>query len=215
VDIKFNCTACGTHIAIDEAGAGLSVQCPTCGASLIVPENYSVCARGLLPEALREGETVTPQGITKKFVMHSKNWIPDCPQNIYEQIQRSLLEGDKKGEPMRELTKRVQKEFRGVDKDRAYAIAHTEMVAAYGAAQFQVLKDSNYKTKRWVTARDELVRPSHRDCELQGAIPIDEPFSNGLMYPCDLGAGNTNEVKGCRCLLQSGDPIDEATETED
>jgi tetratricopeptide (TPR) repeat protein len=60
-DIKFNCAGCGTHIVIDEAGAGMSVPCPTCGASLIVPpvespavadENiqvkedgsYSVCA---------------------------------------------------------------------------------------------------------------------------------------------------------------------------
>ncbi len=37
VDIKFNCTGCGTHIVIDEAGAGLSVQCPRCGQALTVP----------------------------------------------------------------------------------------------------------------------------------------------------------------------------------
>jgi predicted RNA-binding Zn-ribbon protein involved in translation (DUF1610 family) len=36
-DIKFNCTSCGTHIVIDEAGAGLSVQCPRCGQALTVP----------------------------------------------------------------------------------------------------------------------------------------------------------------------------------
>lgn len=196
---------------IDDAGAGMSVQCPTCGASLIVPETYLVCARGLLPEALREGETVTPQGIIRKLVINSKNWIPDCPQNIYEQIQRSLSEGTDKGETMRALTKRVQKEFRGVDEDRAYTIAHTEMLIAYGRWQFESLKLGGYEMKRWHTSDDELVRPSHKACGLQGAIPIDEPFSNGLMYPGDLGAGNTNEVIGCRCYLVSGDEEEEMT----
>jgi predicted Zn finger-like uncharacterized protein len=37
VDIKFNCTSCGTHIVIDEAGAGMSVQCPRCNQALTVP----------------------------------------------------------------------------------------------------------------------------------------------------------------------------------
>ena len=36
-DIKFNCTSCGTHIVIDEAGAGLAVQCPRCDQALTVP----------------------------------------------------------------------------------------------------------------------------------------------------------------------------------
>jgi len=37
MDITFNCTKCGQNIAIDEAGAGISVQCPSCGASITVP----------------------------------------------------------------------------------------------------------------------------------------------------------------------------------
>lgn len=37
VDIKFNCAVCGTPMVIDEAGAGMAVQCPSCGQSLTVP----------------------------------------------------------------------------------------------------------------------------------------------------------------------------------
>jgi phage FluMu protein Com len=37
MDIAFNCDKCGQHIAIDEAGAGLRVNCPKCGAPLQVP----------------------------------------------------------------------------------------------------------------------------------------------------------------------------------
>jgi uncharacterized repeat protein (TIGR03803 family) len=37
VDIALNCSKCGQHIVIDEAGAGLQVECPACGAALVVP----------------------------------------------------------------------------------------------------------------------------------------------------------------------------------
>jgi len=206
MDIKFNCAGCGTHIVIDEAGAGMAVQCPKCGASLNVPKIDSYCARGLLPEALREGETITPQGIVHKFLMNRDCKVAGCPQNILDRIQDSLLEGILKGETMRELTKRVQKEFLGVDKDRAYIIAQTLSQAAYGADHFKELKDAGYRTKRWVTNNDELVRPTHRACGKQGAIPMDEPFVNGLMYPGDP-KGDASECEGCRCSLATGDTL--------
>ena len=61
MDITFNCDKCGQHVVIDESGAGMTVQCPSCSSALIVPpverpavadENiqvkedgsYSVCA---------------------------------------------------------------------------------------------------------------------------------------------------------------------------
>jgi len=37
MDITFNCTKCGQHITIDEAGSGMGVQCPKCQAPLKVP----------------------------------------------------------------------------------------------------------------------------------------------------------------------------------
>ena len=37
MDITFNCNKCGQHIAIDEAGAGISIQCPKCATTLTVP----------------------------------------------------------------------------------------------------------------------------------------------------------------------------------
>jgi hypothetical protein len=37
MDISFNCGKCGQHILIDEAGAGVSVECPACQQQLVVP----------------------------------------------------------------------------------------------------------------------------------------------------------------------------------
>ena len=38
MDIRFSCPACEHHLVIDEAGAGLTVQCPKCGADAKVPD---------------------------------------------------------------------------------------------------------------------------------------------------------------------------------
>src|ERR1017187_4980854 len=39
MDIKFDCGWCGQNIAIDEAGRGLSIDCPQCGKPLEVIEH--------------------------------------------------------------------------------------------------------------------------------------------------------------------------------
>ena len=52
--------------------------------------------------------------------------------------------------------------------------------------------------KQWVTAHDELVRPSHRACEAQGAIGIDRTFVNGLKWAGDQ-TGDAGEICNCRC----------------
>jgi hypothetical protein len=37
MDIEFSCSNCGQHISVDESGAGLTAQCPTCSQNLVVP----------------------------------------------------------------------------------------------------------------------------------------------------------------------------------
>jgi uncharacterized Zn finger protein len=37
MDIRFSCPKCEHHMVIDETGAGLTVQCPQCGADAKVP----------------------------------------------------------------------------------------------------------------------------------------------------------------------------------
>jgi hypothetical protein len=37
VDITFNCDNCGQSIVIDEAAAGMAVNCPNCAAALTHP----------------------------------------------------------------------------------------------------------------------------------------------------------------------------------
>lgn len=88
--------------------------------------------------------------------------------------------------------------------DRHYRIARTELGMAmnYGhdqgarqaAREYDLVMD-----KGWSTSLDDRVRDSH--AVLHGEIvPMDQPFSNGLMYPGDP-AGPASEVVMCRCVL--------------
>ena len=176
-------------------------------------EAYSVCARGLLDDQDLEGR-VTDQGIIQKFAFARANKIKDCPQNIFNEIQNSLDEGNQAGETMDELAGRVKKAFKEITKGRALVIARTESQSAYGTAQMNVLKVEGYASKFWQTSDDERVRLSHMECEEQGSIPVGEEFENGLDFPGDPH-GPASEVIGCRCFLLKGEPEEETTEEDD
>lgn len=64
----------------------------------------------------------------------------------------------------------------------------------------QNAKDSGADVvKQWDSTLDGNTRPSHR--KVDGEIrELDEPFSNGLMFPGDP-AGGAGEVVNCRCAL--------------
>ncbi len=38
MDIVFKCTNCDQELAVDSAGAGTEIECPTCNKTLVVPE---------------------------------------------------------------------------------------------------------------------------------------------------------------------------------
>jgi hypothetical protein len=38
-DISFKCGTCGKHLVIDNAGAGQTINCPDCNASMTIPSN--------------------------------------------------------------------------------------------------------------------------------------------------------------------------------
>lgn len=55
-------------------------------------------------------------------------------------------------------------------------------------------------SKRWVAVMDERTRVSHASINGE-VVPVDRPFSNGLMYPGDP-SGPPEEVYNCRCTME-------------
>lgn len=64
MDITFDCKKCDQRIVIDEAGAGMSVQCPTCGEGLVVPlkpdPDFQPPSEAAKRSARKRGIDVTP-----------------------------------------------------------------------------------------------------------------------------------------------------------
>ena len=96
----------------------------------------------------------------------------------------------------------------------AKQLAQTYAQAAYEAGRRQGLQQqidagvisAEQITKDWQTARDELVRHSHRDMQGQKQ-QFDQPFVSGLdglmMYPGDASLGASDEDRyGCRCRVR-------------
>jgi HK97 family phage portal protein len=91
------------------------------------------------------------------------------------------------------------RDFFNLSAKRARLIARTESGGAVNGGSHLYYESEGVQKKRWVTAHDELVRESHRECEAQGAISIDRSYVNGLMYPQDQSNGDAAEVCNCRC----------------
>jgi len=96
----------------------------------------------------------------------------------------------------------------------AKQLAQTYAQAAYEAGRRQGLQQqidagvisAEQITKDWQTARDEMVRHSHRDMQGQKQ-QFDQPFVSGLgglmMYPGDASLGASDEDRyGCRCRVR-------------
>ncbi len=45
MDVIFNCPRCEQELAVDSSGAGTEIACPSCGATITIPEPETVLAR--------------------------------------------------------------------------------------------------------------------------------------------------------------------------
>lgn len=97
---------------------------------------------------------------------------------------------------------------------RARVISRTEVVGAANFGGMTAARQSKLKmNKRWVNARDKRVREKHKDKSQGGVggevVPLEQPFSNGLMHPGDPN-GSAEEVIQCRCLASHRPVRDES-----
>jgi SPP1 gp7 family putative phage head morphogenesis protein len=141
------------------------------------------------------------KNITKPIIPKS----PDPTKNKMwhrQKLQMAIRNGMKKGESIPKIAKRVQK-VTGMDRKAAVRTARTAVTAAESKARLDSMFDAEaegiYMTKRWYATKDSRTRTSHRIIDGE-EVPIDQEFSNGLMYPADPD-GDPAEVYNCRCTL--------------
>lgn len=130
-------------------------------------------------------------------------------------INTAITQGILQGEAIPDIAKRMEKVV-GMAEGSSVRNARTSMTSAQNAGRIDSMKNAksmgiNLK-KQWMATLDERTRASHR--EIDGEIrDVDEPFSNGLMFPADaelpanvkVDGKNVHptpaEVYNCRCTL--------------
>jgi len=90
---------------------------------------------------------------------------------------------------------------------RGETVARTESMTALNQSNIEAYQQAidsgairrQDVRKVWIATNDGRTRDSHRDIDRE-SVGIDQPFSNGLMYPGDPN-GPASEVINCRCTM--------------
>ena len=158
------------------------------GIPLIIPIDQEQVVNALFKE------TKLSDGLYERLGYNKKELAKKLNEEISRGIANSMSFSD--------VSININKRF-GIGINKSYLIARTEghrvMTTASYHAQ-QVAKDKGCDiVKQWDSALDSRTRDSHRlvDGEIR---ELDEPFSNGLLYPSDP-RGVASEVINCRCAL--------------
>lgn len=119
-----------------------------------------------------------------------------------KKVSSAITQGILQGESVDRIAGRMLG-IGDMDFRAALRTARTTMTAAQNEGRldsFERASDMGIEMqKTWIATLDDRVRESH--AELDGeTVPIDEPFSNGLMYPADPN-GDPAEVYNCRCTM--------------
>ncbi|HDK7314615.1 TPA: minor capsid protein [Clostridium botulinum] len=113
-----------------------------------------------------------------------------------EIIEKGLINGDSTSKIIDGLSSKIY----DYSKSRAKNIAETEIHNTIMKANAMSGEKSGFKYKTWISSRDSAVRVSHRSLDGE-TVKIDEPFSNGGMYPGDSRLP-AKEVCRCRCVAR-------------
>lgn len=148
-------------------------------------------------------------GTIKRLSTVEENLLPykyvngkkDVRWNIAK-INSEVTQGILQGESIPNISKRLTNVL-DMNKTSAIRNARTTVTSAQNKGRVDMMHDAAEKgvimKKGWSAAKDHRTRISH--AELDGEfVGMDDPFSNGLMYPGDPD-GEPEEVYNCRCAL--------------
>lgn len=132
----------------------------------------------------------------------SVKFAKDVNKTTIGRIRKVLQEGVAEGEGEADLAKRVKEVFKTAKTARTKTIARTETLKAANTGHLAAYQQVGVKKKRWLSAEDSRVRPTHARANGQ-TVGINAKFevgSSSLDYPGDLSAP-AKETINCRCRM--------------
>lgn len=122
--------------------------------------------------------------------------------NTTKELTKQIIkEGLINGESYDTIADNLSSKIKEYTKARALNIAVTESHNTFQRANFMTADKSGFKYKRWLSSRDEVVRPNHRNYDALGFVPIDYMYASGLEFPGDSRAAASETVR-CRCVIR-------------
>lgn len=120
----------------------------------------------------------------------------------WDKLKDSIQEGIRDGESIDDIAKRVEAVMDERIRSSGEAIARTEVNRAANFGTAQGWKQSGVvKEKRWLSALDSRVRPTHIEAHGQ-TVGIDEDFEvGGCSGPAPGSIDCAREVVRCRCSM--------------
>lgn len=100
-----------------------------------------------------------------------------------------VQQGLEDGVGVDEIASRISAHFADWKGWRAKLVAQTSVTPTFAVAQQDAFLDGGVTTNRWLSQRDNDVRPEHQDLDGE-EVAVGENFSNGLAYP---------QEPNCRC----------------
>ena len=132
--------------------------------------------------------------------------VEEITETTRKELAESIAQGIEAGEGTATLAKRVQERMPDIQAERARTIASTEAHASISAGNMDQMQRAGIEEKVWVTVGDNDVRDTHANINGERR-PINQPFSNGLMFPGDP-SGPPAEIIRCRCTMMAADFMD-------
>lgn len=126
-------------------------------------------------------------------------------RHVTEEVEKAIRKTFGEGKGIRDIARSVQR-VTGKSKTSALTTARTETFRVANESRFELGKQAQAAgltvTKTWVHmhAAQKTYRDGH--VAMSGeTVPLDEPFSNGLMEPLDVNAP-PEETINCRCRIE-------------
>ena len=135
--------------------------------------------------------------IYQRVYQNNFNYLKGFNEDLRKDLSGVLSNGLQNSWTKDMMTNEFKRVIGDMTDARLSSIVRTETNRAINEVENQLARVDGMRWKTWVTMGDERVRETHIMAELQGTIPIDQPFNVGgdsVMYP----PADVN----CRCWVE-------------
>lgn len=156
---------------------------------------------GQIPAGYSYG--VVNQQMLKNLALRKTNLVKTQAWNqklINNEVMRGIINGESIDKISNRLTNVVTQNQNYSTRLARTAVTYAENQGRQDSYE-QAAENGIVLEKVWIATNDARTRESHAEIDGE-AVPIDEPFSNGLMEPGDPD-GEPEEIYNCRCSMKA------------